>query len=235
MLKYLLTKKRTVAPVKKINIEVPNFEHFPTIDDRETVSPGGKFRATFTLRIVRNSDNIAQPLEVGILGAAQVLSGYTDLITLPAATTLDVTGGIYNNLVDRYRFTYTNGANIDTIDVFCSELLYPAFLGNSIVDRYRINNIRYMISDPTIQAQFSNAMIFCDTGIFGLKKENPLVPGSFINPQDQKNNILDIPIGEGFDKEKCIIHAIQPVAGFEVSMMFFVEFSDKYTAAAVGL
>lgn len=234
MLKYLLSKKRSLEK-KESGVEIPKFEHFPTIDERETVSPGGKFRATFTLRIVRNSANINSPLEVGVLGAAQVLSGYNDLITLPAATTLAVTGGIYNNLVDRYRFTYTQGANVDTIDVFCSELLYPAFLGNSIVDRYRINNIRYMISDALIQQQFSNALQFVDTGIFGLKKENPLTPSGFINPQDQKNNILDIPIGEGFDKEKCIIHAIEAQAGFEVSMMFFVEFSDKYTAAAVGL
>lgn len=163
------------------------FEHFnPKVDSKDTVSPGGSFKASFTIRLIRNSNNIALALPVAFLGFAQASSGYRDVITLPAGATLAVTGGTQNALPDRYRFTYTVGADVDTIDVLCSEIQYPSFLQNSAVDRYRINNIRYMISNETVQAQFSEVLSFEDNAIFGKDTSNPLTPSTFINPMDQR-------------------------------------------------
>lgn len=214
-----------------------NFEHFPNLDPQVVASPGGAFKATFNIKITRNSNNIELPLQVGILGFAQAASGYRQIITPPAGATLAVTGGTQNALPDRYRFTYTLGADVDTIDVTCPEIDYPSFLQNSAVDMFRINNIRYQFTDEAVQDQFTQIIDFKDTAIFGPKTSNPLTPGTFINPQDEKKNIVDIPVGQGMDKERCIIHAISHLAAtppFSVNMTFFVEFYDKYTAAKAG-
>lgn len=234
--KYLRDLRNNTRVANKKDFD--NFEHFggTKIDENVTVSPGGAFKAMFDIVIRRNTNNIDQVLNVGILGFAQSVAGYTGILIPPVGGTVTVEGGTNVGLVDRYRFTYTVGLDVDTIDVTCPQIPYPSFLQNSAVDRYRINNIRYLLSDGAVQEQFSNPLSFEDTSIFGLKKSNPLTPANFINPMDEKNNIVDIPIGQGMDKEKCIITGIsQQVAPFQVGMSFFVEFYDKMTASAVGL
>ena len=199
------------------------------------VSPGGAFKATFDIIIQRLTNNINLPLPIGILGFAQIASGYLGLLNLPAGVTLSITGGASDGLPNSYEFEFTQGGNVDIITVTCPQIPYPSFLNNSAVDMYRINNIRYFISDGLVQAQFTRVLNFMDSGIFGVKTQNPLTPSTFINPMDEKNNIVDIPVGVPFDKEKCIVTEIEAQAAFTVGLTFFVELYDKMTAKSVGL
>lgn len=244
MLKKLLSPKRLLSEIQKFENMAGPSVRMPTrggtgtrISNPDSVNPGGNFKATFDITIRRLTNNIDDVLPVGILGFAQSESGYFGLIDLPAGITYTYEGGTSVGLPDRYRYTFTKGVDTDIIEITCPQIPYPSFLQNSAVDRYRINNIRYVISDGLVQAQFAQVLDFKDSAIFGVKTSNPLTPNNFINPMDEKNNIVDIPVSMGFDKEKCIITGISQdsTAPFQVTMSFFVEFYDKMTANSIGL
>lgn len=225
--KLLQRKDKNIVPALVRDFE--KMEHFPTIEDAG-VSPGGSFKAQFDLVITRATANIAQPLPVAILGFSQLASGYNGIVLPVTAGTVTVEYGTNIGLPDRVNFTHDDGVNQDVISVTCPQTPYPQFLFSSAVDRYRINNIRYSISNDTIQSQFSQQFKFKDSSIFGLEKSNGLTPITFKNPMNEQDGIIDIPVKENMDKEKCILLNIHNTAAFSVTLSFFVEYYDKFTA-----
>src|SRR5690606_11452658 len=151
--------------------------------------------------ITRNTSNIAQNIEVAILGFTEILSGYDRFIAPPTGGTTVLTGGVYNGLPDRYRFTSTVGVDVDTIDVTSAQHPYPSLIQSSGLDWYKINNIRYSVSNSALaDTQFNNKFDFQKRTIFGVTKGNPLSVISFKNPMNNQNNIIDIPINMVLDK-----------------------------------
>lgn len=189
--------------------------------------------AQFDVTITRNTSNIAQDLDVAVLGFTEVISGYAGIISPVVGGTLDVSGGIYNALPDRYRFTHTLGANTDTIDVTCSQHAYPSLLQSSGMDIYQITGVRYSVTQSSLaDSQFGNKFKFAKQTIFGLDNKNSLSVISFKDPKNNQDNIIDIPVKMGMDKETCIALSIAanptPASAIEVTLSFFVSFFDKY-------
>ena len=213
----------------KLRKSFEEMEHFPSIIE-QGVSPGGSFKAQFDLVITRATANIAQSLDVAVLGFSKLDSGYLGIVLPTTGGTVAVAYGTNNALPNAVEFTHVNGLNTDVITVTCPQTPYPSFLQSSAVDRYRINNIRYSISNSLIQQQFSNTFSFRDNSIFGLSKANPLSPITFKNPMNEQDGIIDIPVQENMDKEKCILLSIHNTAAFSVTLSFFVEYFDKFTA-----
>lgn len=202
----------------------------------KTVEPSGGFDAQFDIVITRNTANITQDLDVAILGFTEILSGYRGFINPVTGGTVAVTGGIYNTLPDRYRFTHTLGLNTDTIDVTSPTHPYPSLIQSSGFDVYRINNIRYSVSDNAIaDAQFNNQFLFRKRSIFGLEKSNPVSPVSFRDPMNNLNNIIDIPVNVTLDKETCIVLSMtqnsEVATAYETTLSFFVTFFNKYDSS----
>lgn len=231
MFKELFKKANKVLSVKDIKDKFDSLEHVGGRIDAP-VSPGGRFSAQFDITLTRNSSNIALNLDVAVLGFTEILSGYQGFVLPSAGGTVALTGGIYNALPDRYRFTHVNGLNTDTIDITSATNVYPSLIQNSGLDCYRINNIRYTVSDATLaDQQFNNAFAFRKRSIFGLENTNPISVASFKDPMNNQNNIIDIPINMDFDKETCIVMSMAPEAvaatAYEVTLSFFVEFYQK--------
>lgn len=202
------------------------------------VIPAGGFVAQFDVTITRNTSNVVQVLDVAILGFTEILSGYRGFVNPVTGGTVALTGGIYNTLPDRYRFTHVLGANTDTIDITSATHVYPSLMQSTGFDLYQINNIRYTVSDTTIaDAQFKNKFEIRKRSIFGLEKSNPISVTSFKDPMNQQNNIIDIPIKMLMDKETCIVIGMQnevvPATAYSITLSIFVQFFDKYDSSKV--
>lgn len=199
------------------------------------IHPGEKPQgdaANYNLIIRRNTVNIASDLDIAILGFANIQNGYQGFVLPATGGTVALTGTIYNTLPDRYRFTHVVGANTDTVDIFCNEIPYPAFVQNSGLDMYQINNIRYSISAAAAQDQFSNRFEIRKSSIFGLEAKQTLTPITFRDPKDEQTTIIDMPIRQPMDKETFIVHPITNTGGalFEVTLSMFIQHFFKYNS-----
>lgn len=208
--------------------------HFGPQLNSKVIPSSQPVKAQFDITITRNSGNITNDLEVAVLGFTEIISGYNSFINPVVGGTVTVTGGIYNALPDRYRFTHVSGANTDTIDITCAQHPYPSLLQSSGFDLYKIDNIRYSVTDQTIaDTQFNNKFTFSKQTIFGLEKNNPLSVISFKNPMNNQDNIIDIPVSMVMDKETCIVLGVAPPGDNdtnEFTLSFFVSMYQKYDA-----
>ena len=111
--------------------------------------------AQFDIIITRNSANIAGvDLPVCVFGPLDLENEYSQVITLPTGAALTVTSGYANDRPNALRFSYTVGANTDTVDITCQQYPYPSFIKATMVDLFRLSKIRYTISDTTLTDQF---------------------------------------------------------------------------------
>lgn len=236
LFKLLGSARKKVSPDNSVD-RFAKLQHIGGYVDAP-VSPGGSFKAQFDITITRNTSNITENLEVAILGFTEVFSGYDGFISPVTGGTVALTGAIFNSLPDRYRFTHVSGADTDTVDITSATHVYPSLITSSGFDRYRINNIRYTVSDAALaDSQFNNTFEFRKRSIFGLESTNPISVASFKDPMNNQNNIIDIPINMDFDKETCIVMAMAPEAvaatAYEVTLSFFVEFFNKIDSSTM--
>lgn len=225
--------------VKNVKERFDKLDHATGATMDAVVTPGGAFAAQFDIVVTRNSSNIVNNLEIAVLGFTEIVSGYNGFISPVTGGTVAVTGSIYNALPDRYRFTHVSGLNTDTIDVTSPTHVYPSLIQSSGFDLYRINNIRYTVSDTALaDQQFNNRFEFIRQSIFGPKNTNPISVASMKNPMNNQNNVVDIPISQVFDKETAIVMAManEAVAAtpYEVTLSFFVTFYQKYNAGQMS-
>lgn len=233
-----LIKSRSKGAVALIKDRFDKLNHVGgTVDAK--VQPGGAFTAQYDIVVTRNTSNIVNNLDIAVLGFTEILSGYQGFIAPVTGGTVDVTGGIYNSLPDRYRFTHVSGILTDTIDITSPTHVYPSLLQSTGFDLYRINNIRYTVSDTTIaDTQFNNTFQFKKRSVFGVESTNPISVTSFKNPMNNQNNVIDIPINMVFDKETAIVMSMAPESDtdtpFEVTLSFFVTMYSKYDSSKLG-
>jgi hypothetical protein len=191
-------------------------------------------KAQFDINITRLTNNILQPLPVGIFGSTHARSGYQGIIIPPPATTLVVVGGLNSPVAgtsDRLRFTYTSGANIDSIDITCNQVPYPVFLAALEADIFRISNIRYQLINSANTIQFSQAFKFQSKSLFGKDVSNDVSIGAYKKPEQFQPGIIDIPISADIDKETLINANISESAiayPFSITMSVFVEKFNKH-------
>lgn len=180
-------------------------------------------KAQFDIRILRNSANIAQSLEVGVFGMVHFQSGYFGVVFPPTGGTVTVTGGTNVNLPDRVRFTYVVGADTDTIDVFCNQLPYPAFLSSMSNAMFKVTNIRYSLSNAAQTVQFSEPFEFRSKSMYGKGDTNPITVLSFRKPEQFQAGIVDLPLDATMSREDLIALKVNEATTAEFTLSCFLE------------
>lgn len=180
--------------------------------------------AQFTIQVKRVSANIAGALPVMLFSPIDLINGYRKVLQgyiKPGAALTSVRYGENESLPNTVEFTYTEGVDVDTIEVTCPTAPYPMFLQSLITDMFRINKIRISLSDPAQISQFANEMMFQTGSMFGLASQNPVVPDNFRSPQQYQAGIVDVDVDASIDKQTGLIIPVNSVAGLQVSVNFF--------------
>lgn len=174
------------------------------------------------------SANISRPENWTFLDAS-VVKGFGDVITItseldPAYFTANQTYQIPSmaavlgkakrgDIVLRYVDKYV----VDTTDLFlvtaeviisCPQVAYSTLLDSLSSDTFSINGFRYTVQDVSKIAQFDNAVDLVTQSMFGKLATDSINPNSMKLPSNQQDNIIDIPLTYGFDKNKIIITEI---------------------------
>lgn len=192
--------------------------------------PGNSLAAaTFNFTVTRPTINIVgEDLPFALFGPQDYANGYRNiiggLVPLGAGTVLtSVRGGESDGFPDRVVFTYTNGANVDTVVVTCDTYPYPAFLTATLSDLLRLSKVRMTLSDATQTRQFDQALVSVANSPFGKNVTNRVTPSTFKTPAQFQQGIVDIDAVFDMDKETTLAGRILAVANFSISLPMFVE------------
>lgn len=100
--------------------------------------------------------------------------------------------------------------NLYTAEVIisCPQVAYSTLLDSLSSDTFSISGFRYTVQDVTKIAQFDNAVDLVTQSMFGKLATDSINPNSMKLPSNQQDNIIDIPLTYGFDKNKVIITEI---------------------------
>lgn len=184
--------------------------------------------ATFEITVTRLSANIAEDLPFVLFGSQDACNGYRNIIpqllgagTVLTSVLIGEPGGAAN--ANRALFTYTNGANVDTIAVESSTYPYPSLLNSTNVDLLKLNKVRESLSNAALTRQFSLPLIATVNSPFGKGETNRITPSMFVRPDQFQAGIVDLDAVFRIDKETCIVGKIINTAAFVVTFSSFVE------------
>lgn len=199
-------------------------------------------KATAKIALNRKTSNIPATLPVPIFGALAAQGGYLNSgISMPTGVSItDVTFGVDRSFANAQmmQITYSDGLNTDIVEITCSTVPYPVFLQASLTDMFKVNRLRIGISDITGNNtdQFNQRILFVKKSLFGAARLNPVDLSTFNNPQNFKNNVIDVDVVERIDKETTMcVDVIQGTANFTVSVSAFIEAYDKHNAQSERL
>jgi hypothetical protein len=85
--------------------------------------------------------------------------------------------------------------------VRCDQNAYGTLLDALNSDVFDINMIRYIIPDANQVAQYGQQVGVFDLSIFGKFESDNVSSNGFKNPMQQQNNIVDVPVEKGIDKQ----------------------------------
>lgn len=186
-------------------------------------NPNTNNLANFNIQVTRPTRAIVGvSLPFVLFGYQEEQNLYKSLITsiLPAGVTFTsyTTNGIAST------FTYTSGANVDTIVVTCKEYPYVPLVYSSSVNRFEVAYMRYRLSVTTQIAQYDEAFTFVKRNMFGITETNPINIGSYQKPEDYNTGIVNVPVAYNVGKAKSITHSIidSGAANFSITISMFV-------------
>lgn len=183
--------------------------------------------ASFTINIRRITAAIASPLPV-LVGMSAVLGNSygTLLANTPGGNLLtNVTGGPFGPFADRARivFTFTNGADVDTVEITCAEVDYTYLLALIQTNPMRTNMIKALISNAAIQAQFNQRIQPISVGFAGLVQQQSFTPSQFGMDTRQQSGQIDMPVEVGLDSQTGLVVSMEPQANFTLSLVTQVQ------------
>ena len=186
-------------------------------------NPNSNNLANFNVQVTRPTRAIVGlSLPFVLFGYQEEKNLYKSLINaiLPAGVvfTSYVTNGISST------FTYTQGANVDTIVVTCKEYPYVPLVYASSVNRFEVAYMRYRLSVTTQIAQYDEAFTFVKRNMFGITETNPINIGSYQKPEDYNTGIVNVPVAYNVGKAKSITHSIIDTGAinFSITISMFV-------------
>lgn len=186
--------------------------------------------AQMNFRIIRNTAAIALYLPVPLFGVLSQESDWASIMAqeLPAS---DITYTV-TRTADRkgLRFTYTQGANVDTIDVFLNELPYTEFLRGLQTALMKLSQTKMRVSALAAADQFAQSIKFYDSSQFGRKSNDSINPDSFDTDLSQKDNIRIITTVIDIDPERTMVFQIKNTAALTTSLNTFVQKFEKAVA-----
>jgi len=186
-------------------------------------NPNNNNLANFNIQVSRPTRAIAGvSLPFVLFGYQEQQNLYKSLINaiLPA-------GVVFTSYTENginATFTYTSGANVDTIVISCKEYPYIPLIYASSVNRFEVAYMRYRLSVTTQIAQYDEAFTFVKRNMFGVTETNPINIGSYQKPEDYNTGIVNVPVAYNVGKSKSITHAIidTGAANFSVTISMFV-------------
>jgi hypothetical protein len=105
-------------------------------------------------------------------------------------------------------FTRTTGGNdyLTLIRVRCKQVGYASLLDSVNSDKFVLNLIRYKVASANAVDldQYDNDIKYINQSLFGSKKSDSFSPISNKLPEQQQDNIVDIPIKMGVSKETAL-------------------------------
>jgi hypothetical protein len=213
--------KSTTSPAKA------NFVPFA---QQNNVTPTAA--AQFDLNIYRKTKALAFDLPVVLFSSIELASGYKKLITTPSGLTLVVTASPSATNPEIVEFSYTNGVDTDIVEVSCNGAAYTSLIEALKTDLIKMSKIRMRISDTSGSNtdQFTKPFTLINRSLFGTQKETPVSIGSFENPGDFKDNIVDVNGVLDIDKESGIRLYVRQSAGFTITLSAFVQHFRKHNA-----
>ena len=196
--------------------------------DAATVTVTDSFRAPvsaaiFDITITRNTNDINAALPLPIFGVLDRESNYAEIINqdLPAGTVLT---SIANSPSGKgLRFTYTSGADVDTIDVECAQVPYVNILRASQTSKLKMQQNKIQISDVTKQTQFSQKVGIVTNTIFGKNTSDSYTPNQFKSDLQNQNDIRTITTITDLDSETSMVFLVVAEAGFSVTFTSYIQ------------
>ena len=183
--------------------------------------------ANFTITVTRPTAAIAgEALPFCLFGALDANNGYRRIVQGLLAAGTVLTSVRYGENVGRpedLTFTYTNGANVDTIVVSCQGAPYPNILASTMTDLMNLNKVRMSISNSAITSQFDQEVNVLARDLFATNKSKNINANSFKTPMQQQSGIVDLDVLMGIDKEVTVQSKIVATAGLSVSFACFVD------------
>lgn len=185
--------------------------------------------AQVNFQIVRTSSNITQDLPVPLFGAFDSANYYNSVLVLPGGTSItNITFGSVAK-PNTVEIEYTNGANVDTVEITCQEYAYPAFLRALATSRFTISNARYSISDTSSTGvqQLTKKLQAQTRSMFGKVVTDNIPLGASKSPFQQQNGIVDILGSFTVTPEVTWSLDFQALTNQQVTVSAFITATDK--------
>lgn len=116
------------------------------------------------------------------------------------------------------------------IIIRATQVAYGTLLDALNSDMFIMNNIRYIVPDATALSlnQYQNNLSVLKQSLFGKFDSDFVSPNSFKTPEQQQQNIIDIPIKKGVDKQVALAVLVNPdIPNGTFQLSFFVSNVDK--------
>lgn len=112
--------------------------------------------------------------------------------------------------------------------VNCKQVGYGTLLDAISSDRFTFSAVRYKIPDSTKTAQYEKQLLLIKQSLFGKLSTDNISPVSFQLPTSFQNNLIDVPLTKGVDKESMVGTFLNYDVG-EINLSFFVPVQNKLT------
>jgi len=189
--------------------------------------------AQFDLKVERQSATIAQDLPFVLLGKQFLASNYQSILPLPNGLSLDLAFGTGAD-ADKLIFTFDDGGgNTDIIQISSSTTPYPDILEASTTDLALYDRIKETLSSSMDTEQFNNRLEFLSGTMFGAKNDVNIVPSSEVNPNQNQDRQVNIPVNEKVDAKRAILSRFRQEAG-TIQFNFYVYKAAIWNAKALA-
>jgi hypothetical protein len=125
----------------------------------------------------------------------------------------------------------SGGINYVTfVIVRCTQVAYGTLLDALNSDMFMMNMIRFIVPDATAASlnQYQNNISILKQSLFGKFDSDFVSPNSFKLPEQQQDNIIDIPLKKGIDKQVALALMVNPnIPNGTFQWSIFVNFVDK--------
>ena len=213
------------AVVEANSLQRPNSLMTPVADFRSPASA-----ASFDILIHRLTAAIAEVLPVPVFGVLDQESDWVEIMNqfLTTGTTYAITRGADRKSLD---FTFTNGMDVDIINVSCNQVPYVNLLISGLDSVFKLQQIKMQISDVAIQAQFSQSIGVFNRSFFGHHQDDSITPNQYKSDLQNQNDIRTINQILDIDKQRTILFKIVAEEDFTVTLSSFIQKYDKGQSA----
>lgn len=163
--------------------------------------------ALLSLKVTRNTRNITEVLPVPLFSPLNIVENYASIFgitqTLPAGITVAVS--VFNNR--SLRFTYTQGLNVDTIDVInTAQVPYPVIQEMLKTDWFTALGMKYTAGTGNFNAQFNALQLAWGRQAFrGIQDTDSVSLPSFMSRDQFIQNLMYVDATMFFNSRRYLI------------------------------